>query len=377
VQAPTIENPTLQQPMTKTSSETQSRSSDDIRAWIVAELGRMLNVNPSTIDTAAALDTLGVDSLSAIGITGGLSGWMECDLPATLMWDYASIDAIALGLADPEVRALTMGRPGVVNLQPRGSRIPLFFFPGLGGHPVSFTQMAQHLGDDQPSYGLTVPGLTGKEKLLTNLEEMTTAMLKNMRQIQPTGPYQLAGYSFGGLLAYEAAQQLTAAGESVGLVAMYDTFLRQGRRIRPMWQRMCIHAYLLMTRTGRMDYVLQRMVRLKRDDAHKPAVDMKPQITIGRLAVAANHVAMDHYYPKPYGGPVVRFRASEESWHDIFLKIDRAGGFSRIASLMRVIDLPGNHLSILNSEHSQAAADALKPLLAGARMHGVSGDAAT
>src|ERR1700730_2598573 len=103
----------MQTPLTESSIRHMARSAVDIRGWIVSELSGLLKVDPSTIDTAAPLDTLGADSLAAITTTGSLAGWLGRDLPATLMWDYASIDAIAKALADHDSPAKPTAWRGV------------------------------------------------------------------------------------------------------------------------------------------------------------------------------------------------------------------------------------------------------------------------
>ncbi len=209
-----------------------ARSAADIRGWIVDEIARSLNIDRSEVDTAAPLDRLGVDSLGAIGMTGGLAAYLDLDLPATLMWDYTSIDSLAEALADRDGPAPSAVRPGVVDLQPQGEAVPLFCFPGQRGHPVSFAPLAGQVGLPHPFYGLVVPGMNGEQKPLTSVEEIAGAMLEKVRLVQAKGPYQLAGYSFGGLLAYEAAQQLAAMGETVSLLAIYDTFTPSGCVLR-------------------------------------------------------------------------------------------------------------------------------------------------
>ncbi len=351
-------------PPAESSTSTASRTADEIRNWIVTEVSRSLNVDPSTIDTAAPLHSLGVDSLGAIGMTGGLAGWLNRDLPASLMWDYASIDALAEGLTDRKAPE----RVGVVNLQPFGDRPPIFFFPGLGGHPVTFATLAEHLGPNQPCFGLTVPGLDGKTKPLTRVEDITAAMLQNVRLVQPQGPYQFVGYSFGGLLAYEAAQQLTAAGETVSLLAIYDTFTPDGRKSRPAWQRLILHLYLLIARPGRLQYLRDRVKR-RQTLAEAEADPIEPIPKAGstvdtKLIGKLNARAAAIYRPRPYPGSVVLFRATERAIHNIFYKIDPSSGWGKLTEgRVQVIHLPGTHLSILSSRNTPAVADQLRPYL--------------
>jgi thioesterase domain-containing protein/acyl carrier protein len=331
----------------------------------------MLKVAASEIDTTAALDLLGADSLTAIGVTASLAGWLDRDLPATLMWDYASIDAIAGGLADSDSPAQVVARHRVVSLQPLGRGLPVFFLPGLGGHPVTFAPMAGHLGLSQPCYGLTVPGLNGEAEPLLSVEEIAAAMLQSARLIQPVGPYQLAGYSFGGLLAYEMAQQLMNVGETVSMLAIFDAFTPAGRIPRPRWQRLGLHAKRLMTKPGRMKYFRDRLLSrhgaakraIAQSEADAGSAGTSKEAQVSEV-VRLNECAAFRYVPKPYPGQVLLFRALELPDYNVFYKIDPFHGWDALAAGgVCVIDVPGNHLDLLNATHAPAAADALRPYL--------------
>src|ERR1700722_12616704 len=140
--------------MSKASPELIARrtepSSEDIRDWIVTELAKLQEVERSSIDPGAPLYSFGVDSIQALGLAGALSGWLDRELPATLLWDYPTIDAIAAALTNPEVADIATARPGVIDLQPLGNVLPLFCFPGARGHPVTFAPMATYLAPDYP-----------------------------------------------------------------------------------------------------------------------------------------------------------------------------------------------------------------------------------
>jgi thioesterase domain-containing protein/acyl carrier protein len=356
-------------PLRDCSTAGNAGSAAEIRTWIVAELSRSLKVDPLSIDTAAPLYCLGADSVTALSMTGALAEWLNRDLPATLMWDYTSIDAIAEALAPADVPAARTARPGVIDLQPHGDRCPLFCFPGAGGHSVTFAPMAAHVGPKHPCYGLTVPGLDGKQKPLEHVEEIAAAMIKSMRLVQAKGPYQLAGYSFGGLVAYEAAQQLTAAGEIVSLLAIYDTFTPAGLVLRPRWQRLALHASIMATRPGRREYVREQLKRRRAErEAQTAGYEGGVNTTMGRFAMEtelANTRAAARYRPRPYSGSVLLFRATEFSMQAIFYKIDTSsnGWGALIGGRVRIVDLPGKHLSILSIENAPVAAEMLRPYL--------------
>jgi thioesterase domain-containing protein len=110
----------------------------------------------------------------------------------------------------------------LVPLQTKGTKPPFFCMHGDTGRAIFFA-LAKRLGSDQPFYAVQCMGLDGKSAPLTNLVDMASLYVKEIRTIQPTGPYLLGGFCMGGALALEMAQQLQAQGEKVALVAMLDT----------------------------------------------------------------------------------------------------------------------------------------------------------
>ncbi|MFE4535422.1 amino acid adenylation domain-containing protein [Streptomyces scopuliridis] len=109
-------------------------------------------------------------------------------------------------------------------LRESGSRPPLFCVHPAAGIAWSYAGLTGPLGTDQPVYGLQARGLDGEEVLPASLREMAADYVDHIRQVQPTGPYQLLGWSFGGLVAHEMAVQLQLSGEEVGLLAALDAY---------------------------------------------------------------------------------------------------------------------------------------------------------
>jgi thioesterase domain-containing protein/acyl carrier protein len=337
-------------------------SAAEIRSWIVGELSKSLKVDASTVDPSAPLLSLGVDSLAAIGMSGGLASWLGRDVPATLLWDYPSIDAIADALAAQIDALAAPARPnGVVELQPHGSRSPVFCFPGLNAPAESFAFVAKYLGPTQPSYGLSIPELSDDGRPLTRIEEMAGVMQSRLRLVQPTGPYQLAGHSLGGLLAYEAAQQLTAAGQTVSTLAIYDTFTPAGRILRPRWQRLILRAYSLATRKDRL-LRLKELVKyhLPASKTHRPAGNADRAPADAKNFEAVCRRAAETYQPQPYPGSIALFRATERAPYTLYFKLDPTNGWAALAAGgVRVTDLPGGHINLIDAAHAPAAAEAL------------------
>jgi len=110
----------------------------------------------------------------------------------------------------------------LVALRPEGSRRPLFLVHPAGGHVFPYVHLAQLLGPDQPCYGLQARGVGEGQDPHTRIEDMAAHYIQAMRTVQPTGPYLLGGWSMGGVVAFEMAQQLHAQGQNVALLALLD-----------------------------------------------------------------------------------------------------------------------------------------------------------
>jgi acyl carrier protein len=111
----------------------------------------------------------------------------------------------------------------LVPIAPEGSEPPLFCVHGGAGTILMLASLAPRFGADQPVYGLQARGLYGKVAPLRTIEEMASHYLSEMRDVHPPGrPWRITGYCFGAIVAYEIAQQLTAAGEQVQLLASFN-----------------------------------------------------------------------------------------------------------------------------------------------------------
>ena len=111
----------------------------------------------------------------------------------------------------------------VVPIQPKGKQLPLYVISGVGGNVIKFHSLAFYLGEEQPVFGLLPRGLDGREPFISRLEDLATYYVEAIRSVQPRGPYRLAGYSFGGIVAFEVARQIVEQGESVDLLVLFDT----------------------------------------------------------------------------------------------------------------------------------------------------------
>ncbi|MGB7293372.1 MAG: amino acid adenylation domain-containing protein [Thermodesulfobacteriota bacterium] len=111
----------------------------------------------------------------------------------------------------------------LVNIQPLGSKRPFFCVHAIGGSVFSYYDLSKLIGKDQPFYGLESIGMEGEAVPLSSIEKMAARYIEAIRPVRSDGPYQIGGWSMGGLVAYEMAQQLLAQGQPVSKLVLFDS----------------------------------------------------------------------------------------------------------------------------------------------------------
>jgi amino acid adenylation domain-containing protein len=115
------------------------------------------------------------------------------------------------------------GRSSLVAIKPQGDGVPFFCVHPIGGNVLCYLDLARHFTPEQPFYALQALEPEDEEAYPASIEEMAARYLREVRRIQPAGPYRLGGWSMGGLVAFEMARQLASEGKSPDLVALIDT----------------------------------------------------------------------------------------------------------------------------------------------------------
>ena len=164
---------------------------------------------------------LGGHSLQAIRLTGEIEKQLNHKLPITALFQSPTIELLARRLTEEDWKP---SWSSLVPLQPLGSKAPLIFTHGWGGDVYGFLGWVPHLGPDQPVYGIQAVGLDGKASRHITVESMATHYVQEILAFQPQGPFYLCGYSLGGLIAFEVAQQLCRCGHRVAMLALVDTY---------------------------------------------------------------------------------------------------------------------------------------------------------
>jgi aspartate racemase len=244
----------------------------------------------------------------------------------------------------------------LVPIQPNGSKPPLFCIHGAGGTVIVYRELGQHLGPDQPIYGLQAQGLDGQQPCFTRVEDMATHYLNEIRSIQPQGPYFIGGLSFGGTVAYEMAQQLTAQGEAVGMLFMFDTFPGKYESASSLLVKLW-H----MPKRDQFDYIKRKLRRHLQTLGKRLNRFFLPR-ALRNVRAGINEAGMQ-YIMHPYIGPMTLFRASEKSLRGARDPYAGWKGFAKGG--LEVYEIPGGHVSILAEPQVQVLAKHLKTCLRG------------
>jgi thioesterase domain-containing protein/acyl carrier protein len=267
---------------------------------------------------------LGGDSSVAVHLFAQIEREFKVKLPLATLFEAPTIEELSRVLRR---QAPSSGWSPLVAIQPEGSRPPLFCMHGAGGNILVYRDLARRLGSNQPFYGLQAPGLDGSRPPLTSIEDMAALYVKEIRNLQPHGPYFLGGYCMGGTVALEVAQQIRAQGERVALLALFDTMDWSKVPIPSVLgksyqyvQRLGFHAANIFRLDGRGKVrffqekvkslrgrvpVWRGMLRTKfgghtREGASESLVLAK--------VWQANDLACVNYRPQPYTGRIVDFR---------------------------------------------------------------------
>jgi amino acid adenylation domain-containing protein len=191
------------------SSETERR--------LAALWSDILNV--AVEDADADFFTLGGHSVLAVRLVAAVERTFGTRLPLSDLFAHPTIARLARRI---DSRALRSDWHPMVAVNTAGPRPPIVCFHPVGGNVLCYQRLAEELGSDQPLYMVQAFGLEEGQTLLPTVEEMTASYLEAMRGIVPEGPLVFAGWSFGGLLAYEAACRLTRAGVAIQAVLLFD-----------------------------------------------------------------------------------------------------------------------------------------------------------
>lgn len=273
-------------------------------------------------------------------------------------------------LAEVIHRGYGDGMPkSLVAIRASGNKPPLFCVHGVGGHILPFLDLANHLGNEQPVYALQAkPVQAGVEG---TIEGMADEYIREIEQFQPDRPYLLAGFSFGGFIAYEMARQLEAKGKAVALLALFDTQAGSLPRFPDSLSRIGFLRYRLRAFMVKLLFRLSEKefspIIRSQDDKEKSARhnetilgDVDADTVPAHLLeiMKANQAALSKYVPGKYNGLITQFKSSYYGRGVYY-------GWSELTSGgVRIFEVPGTHRGMMQEPNVRILADQLNQCIA-------------
>ncbi len=257
----------------------------------------------------------------------------------------------------------------VVLLKPSENESPLFCVHPLGGNLFDYHTLSKILDIHRPIYGLQPRGIDGKQPPIDRIEDMASYFIQSIQTIQPQGPYFIAGYSFGGIVAFDIARQLTERGEKVAFLGLIDircpVIAELSTPFRE-WIEIQLDRMRKLTIKEQFNYLYEKLFKPKsqayRDEVVATLSDLDiftPELI---KVLDCNVRAVKEYQPQIFAGKATLFWSEYQNWY--IKKHPTLGWGDLVADGLDIQQIPGNHTSLMEEPHVRVLAEKLKSSIA-------------
>lgn len=335
--------------------ETYKPPRDAFERRLVQIWESLLNFQP--IGMGDSFFEIGGDSLAAIDLMLTIEKEFQCRLPIAILIQSPTIAALA-GLLRGEGNASSLD--SLVPIRVQGTRPPLFCVHADGSVFI-YRRFTEHLNADIPIYGLQARGLANPEhQPYEHIEEMAAHYVREIRVVQPHGPYHLCAFSAGGLIIFEMARQLAVLGERVAFLGLLDAYGPDYPEYLSTKNRASYKASVhlntlrLHGMKGQVGYLSRRaqhrttliVSRLVYDFLLKLHLPMPRRIRYEHIALLIERAALIYPRGQSYMGNAVLYHAASQPEG---IKPDRTLGWSNlIQGDLKIVDVAGTHNSIMS-----------------------------
>lgn len=326
-----------------------------------------------SIDIRNNFFELGGNSLIAIQVMNELEKATGKRLPLSSLFEYSTIEAFSRLLND-DIK--TNQWSALVPIKPKGTKTPVYIVHGAGMEVLIFKQLADNLNIDQPVFGLQAKELFNYNDEFDTIEKIATHYVNTVIKSNPHGPYALAGYSFGGIIAYEMARIFLELGKKVTMVGLFDTVIEPDfHYTSPFRKKIALMSY----RNKRRFHILKEMTKSWKN--FKLYINNKREFLLDNHIRAKNFNSeleqikheeflktegiiqpiKEHYSMTPQNIEVELFRAEEKLSY-----IDESifKGWEKFALKgVNTHKIPGNHDTILLPQHIKDVAKIFQNVL--------------
>jgi amino acid adenylation domain-containing protein len=341
------------------------RPRDEVEATMSAIWEELLKVSPIGI-TDDFFD-LGGHSLLAVRLLARIEDRFGRRIPLASLIAGATVEELARLVR--ETQRQSAWSP-LVTLRTSGKKPPLFVVHPVGGSVFCYRELARELGPGHSVLGLQAAGLDGDESPVITLEQMAALYISALRTTQAEGPYRLAGWSLGGVVAFEMAQQLKRQGQEVAALILLDSHTPSGPAESPIHETELLASFFLdLARSAGVPVRWPRdrfstsdpwSLICENSNIREALGEDLNESRLRRLfeVFKANRRALMDYKADVYAGSLTLIRAGNRLVADPTLgwgALAREGVFSHA--------LPGDHYSLLVPPLVTATADLLRRTL--------------
>jgi acetoacetyl-CoA synthetase len=338
----------------------------DIEQELSAIWAQILGVRDVAVDDN--FFDLGGQSLNAVLLSTAMQHKFDVEFPISAFLHAPTVARCAEVIREARARSdASIAKPqsfrALVKIK-GGAGVPFFCVHGAGGNVLNFRDLSLALPADRPFYGLQAHGVDGVTPVLPSIEAMAQAYLDQVREAQPYGPYLLGGYSGGGVVAFEMARRLTAAGEEVALLALFDTRHPQSRAHELTFAERV--ARLREERFGYVREIAQRRATSLREMRERRELDRclragaRIPYALRDLHLRSTFIAAQtRYLPASWPGRATLFRA--ETVEHVYRGNGPAYGWEKhVLGGLDVVVVPGGHHTLVLGSNAQILAKSLE-----------------
>ena len=302
---------------------------------------------------------LGGHSLIAVELLATIYKATGIKLPITSLFQNSSI-AKQAALLDNTAQLVQKKWTSLVPIKPQGKKAPIYLVHGGGLHVLFYQNLVKDLDEDQPIYALQAKGLDGESEPLDTIEAMATHYINEILEQNSDGPYHLAGYSLGGLIAFEMAKQLKEMGKDVGIVALFDAVAKDNwtseGKFEKFLKKTSYNFSILLKKPidtisykstvlkGRYQHLMGK-VRVAYQDSETQSVE-EGLLPFGKKVYEKSLEAFWRYELPTCDLPVLLFKAKDQMF---YLKDPEFNGWKPFAlGGVEVFEVEGNHHNLFD-----------------------------
>ncbi|POY38673.1 non-ribosomal peptide synthetase [Flavobacterium alvei] len=330
------------------------------------------SLNLEQVDIFSNFFEIGGHSIKAVKVIIEIEKHINKRIPLSSLFEYSTVEKFAKLLETNNESYSNC----IVPIKPKGNKVPLFIIHGAGLNVLNFVSMSKHFDEDQPVFGIQGTGPNGYDNWYESIESMAAHYINAIEKINPDGPYALAGFSFGGIVAFEMTRQLKEKGKKVSLTALLDSYVDSSYYYKIYRDKKIIRYFDVTKR--RFDFLKEMLtswkgfkfrINAKKEHILKNYFGVKDKMTdeetlsLEQFTIANNMVQkiVDRYHLKPQNLEVDLFRSKD----DMNYKLDPTHlGWKKAAIKgVNIHNIPGNHLGIVDPPNDKVLAKMLQTIL--------------